>query len=332
MAVVQGIKEKVHLPIYDCLAVKAEEQLRDSEPSSTFKFFVDVQKKTKLETNLQAAGLLPHYNTFEARALRVVFSDLPPEFPADQDHSTQDEGVEVSGKDATAANAVKPLQLSAADATGVVSFTPAPTPGPFPIKANLDLDLQLLVELLHQAQDATDGNASLDLDDDAVTLVAGANGSYTLSDAQVTQAVDKGDPIAFTVSEIKDYIAKLADDLQPPDEQIAPLDQPAAVIGKVLYNTVTSLFVGEKLMISMPTWFFPAGAGAFSNGSRFTSNGEPNPTATFRFAEPIFIDKQQNFRVEIEVPDTEVLKELQRIYGPMFMWVVLDGYMTRDVQ
>ena len=54
--------------------------------------------------------------------------------------------------------------------------------------------------------------------------------------------------------------------------------------------------------------------------------------ATFRFAEPIFIDRQQNFRVEIEVPDTNVLQDLQRIYGPLFIWVVLDGFMTRGVQ
>jgi hypothetical protein len=27
-----------------------------------------------------------------------------------------------------------------------------------------------------------------------------------------------------------------------------------------------------------------------------------------------------------------VLKELQQIYGPLYIWVVLDGYMTRDVQ
>ena len=43
-----------------------------------------MQGKTKLETNLQSASLLPHYNTFEARAMRVVISDLPPEFPADE--------------------------------------------------------------------------------------------------------------------------------------------------------------------------------------------------------------------------------------------------------
>jgi hypothetical protein len=85
-------------------------------------------------------------------------------------------------------------------------------------------------------------------------------------------------------------------------------------------------------MIQMPTWFFPAGAGPYSESSGGTTHGEPSPTATFRFAEPIFIDKQQNFRVEIEVPDTDTLKEIQKIYGPMNLWVVLDGYMTRDVQ
>jgi hypothetical protein len=95
---------------------------------------------------------------------------------------------------------------------------------------------------------------------------------------------------------------------------------------------VTTLYVGEKIMIQMPTWFFPSGAGPYSEAAKFTTHGEPSPTATFRFAEPIFIDKQQNFRVEIEVPDTEVLKGIQQIYGPLFIWLVLDGYMVRDVQ
>ena len=40
------------------------------------RFFVDVQNKTKLETNLQASGVLPSNNTFEARAMRVVVSSL----------------------------------------------------------------------------------------------------------------------------------------------------------------------------------------------------------------------------------------------------------------
>ena len=47
---------------------------------------------------------------------------------------------------------------------------------------------------------------------------------------------------------------------------------------------------------------------------------------------PVFIDKQQNFRVEIDIPDSDVHKTIQQIYGPLFIWVVLDGYLTRDVQ
>jgi hypothetical protein len=85
-------------------------------------------------------------------------------------------------------------------------------------------------------------------------------------------------------------------------------------------------------MIEMPTWFFPAGAGPYSEAGRSVTHGEPSPVATFRFAEPIYIDRQQNFRVEIDVPDSDTLKDIQRIYGPFFIWVVLDGYMTRDVQ
>src|SRR5687767_16018785 len=87
MAVVQGIREKVHLPIYDSVFVESGKQLRDVDEldnSGTLKFFVNVQKKTKLETNLQSASLLPHYNTFEARAMRVVIGDTPAEFPETQ--------------------------------------------------------------------------------------------------------------------------------------------------------------------------------------------------------------------------------------------------------
>src|SRR4030095_7632655 len=93
MAVVQGVKEKVHLPIYDSLTVEPEKQLRDAETTSILRFFINVQGKTKLETNLQSASLLPHYNTFEARAMRVVISDLPPEFPDDLKAEDEDEPV-----------------------------------------------------------------------------------------------------------------------------------------------------------------------------------------------------------------------------------------------
>jgi hypothetical protein len=95
---------------------------------------------------------------------------------------------------------------------------------------------------------------------------------------------------------------------------------------------VTTFFVGEKIMIQVPTWFFPAGAGPYSEDGGIITHGYPNPQATFRFAEPVMIDAQQNFRVEIEIPEGEVLNSLQRLYGPLFIWVVLDGYMTRDVQ
>src|SRR5215471_11682525 len=97
MAVVRGVLEQVHFPLYDAVTVDPQQQLRDVEGSSTLKFFVNVQGKTKLETNLQSASLLPHYNTFEARALRVVISDLPPEFPDDQ--VGLEKGVPVTNED-----------------------------------------------------------------------------------------------------------------------------------------------------------------------------------------------------------------------------------------
>ena len=53
----------------------AKSRSATSRNPGTLKFFVNVQGKTKLETNLQSASLLPHYNTFEARAMRVVISD-----------------------------------------------------------------------------------------------------------------------------------------------------------------------------------------------------------------------------------------------------------------
>ncbi|MFN0172619.1 MAG: hypothetical protein ACKV22_40080 [Bryobacteraceae bacterium] len=249
MAVVQGVREKVHLPIYDSVAIEAGEQLRDVESSNTLKFFVDVQKKTKLETNLQSASLLPHYNTFEARALRVVISDLPPDFG--------EELVEVKGTNG--------MPLSE-----VIDKIRAGEPNP----------------------------------------------------AMIGEAT-------FTVADLKAALEDL--DIAPIDAQVDD-DNTTAVINRLIYNTVTTLYVGEKIMIQMPTWFFPAGAGACSEGGTGATHGVPSPSDTFRFAEPIFIEKQQNFRVEIEVPDSEVLRDLQRIYGPMYIWVVLDGYMTRSVQ
>src|SRR5215813_2992061 len=78
MAVVKGVKEKVHLPLYDSVSVRPKEQLGKILSSNVLRFFQDVTGKTKLLTNMQASSLLPHWNTYEARAMRVVISDLPP--------------------------------------------------------------------------------------------------------------------------------------------------------------------------------------------------------------------------------------------------------------
>jgi hypothetical protein len=332
MASVQGIREKVHLPIYDSVQVEPEKQLRETESSSTLKFFVNVQGKTKLETNLQAASLLPHYNTFEARAMRVVISDLPPQFPDDDKAPTiADEELPVTGTDPD--DNEQGLVLTAADATGTVELEP--TAG-VDITADFEITLARAMDLLRQARESDDGTAELPLDDDDVTLNAG---SWELTnsgpDGQIAQAADKGDPLSFTVAELEDYIRdtdQIPERQQPPLEQIRPNNGAGNLINRLIFNTVTTLYVGEKIMIEMPTWFFPGGAGAYSEGGKVITHGEPSPVATFRFAEPLFIDKQQNFRVEMEIPQRDDLTEIQKIYGPLFIWVVMDGYMTRDVQ
>jgi hypothetical protein len=317
MAVVQNIKEKVHLPIYDCVNIEPGKQLRSVESSSTLKFFTNVQGKTKLETNLQSASLLPHYNTFEARALRVVISDLPADFVPDNpdDEETVDNGEE---------------KLDVLDDKGN-TFDRAGNLNPAAnvlVTADIELSLTRAVELLRRADDSEDKSVDLDIYDDDVTLKDPAS---DLNDAEVDTLANAGATVTLTVDDLKGFIEDL-DKKAPPPQQLLPNNGAGTLIGNLVYNTVTSLYVGEKLMIEMPTWFFPAGAGPYSEAGKFTTHGEPSPVATFRFAEPIFIDKQQNFRVEIEVPDSTTLKDVQKIYGPFFIWVVLDGYMTRDVQ
>jgi len=221
MARVAGVKEKLHMPLYDALYVP------ETAPGNTLgavigtgniaRFFVDVQGKTKLETNLQASGVLPSQNSYEARALRVV------------------------------ASPVRERRLEEGGTFGV------------------------------------------------------------------------------------EFLEAL------------------------IYNSVTTLLVGEKVMIEMPTFWFPAGAGV----SLAAGNGWPDPTATFRFAEPVTIEPQQNFRVEMQFPlgvtnvkipsgpvttttsgtpetTTTTLAEakasLADVPGPLRIWVILDGYLTRDVQ
>lgn len=203
MARVKGVKEKLHMPVYDAFFVNKEttfvDEMKKRDPRM-IRFFVDVQNKTRLETNLQAAGVLPSLNTFEARAMRVVVSPPPPP-PADR-----------------------------------------------------------------------------------------ANGTTA-----------------------------------------------AELLADLIYNSVTTLLVGEKAMIEVPTFWFPAGAGVTPGDGSATNHGEADPMATFRFAEPVIIEPQQNFRVEMLFPqgvpgDAPTPTRLAGMKGPFRTWVVLDGYLTRDVQ
>jgi hypothetical protein len=316
MATVQGIKEKLQWPLYDSVLIEKGEQLRNNkENSSTLKFFVNVQGKTKLETNLQSASLLPHYNTFEARAMRVVISDLPPVFSAE---ATQEEtDLDVLDGDGDHVNG-----------TGAKETNPASW-----LVADIDsFPLDQIVDLLKDAQESSDGSTSIDLDDEDLKPNLHIAGTTTPPTASIEALMDLGVSIDVSDSDLQGFIDDFDEKDQPLSEQIDPSNGSGNLIGKIVYNTVATLYVGEKIMIQMPTWFFPSGAGPFSETASITTHGTPSPQDTFRFAEPIYIDKQQNFRVEIEVPDPDVLRQLQRIYGPMFIWVVLDGYMTRDVQ
>lgn len=208
MAKVQGLKEKLHWPLYDAFVVPKKSP--DVSPGPTFgdemakrdarilRFFVDVQNKTRLETNLQASGTLPSLNSYEIRAMRVVVSP-------------------------------------------------------------------------------------------------------------VLQVAPRGKPGEVHSKETDNVLADL------------------------IYNSVTSLLVGEKTMIEMPTYYFPAGAGVSPGNQNLPSHGQPDPMATFRFSEPVLVEPNQNFRVEIQFPQG-VPPTLSNATGPLRLWVVLDGYLTRDVQ
>lgn len=312
MAVVQGIREKVHSPLYDALSVEPAQQLREVESSSILKFFVNVQGKTKLQTNLQSASLLPHYNTFEARAMRVVISDLPPQFPERDKTKAKDVGFDVTDEEGNPVNGAGDPKTPATDPTDIT--------------ADIELGLDRWMELLKEARASEDKEAEVSPDEEGVELT-GLTGATTAEDV-----AGKGCVIFVTAKDIEDIVVDKLRNKAPPKEQLKPEDGTANIVSKFIYSTVTTFYVGEKAMVQAPTWMFPSGAGAFSQTGKFTTHGEPNPLATFRFAEPIYIDKQQNFRVEMEVPDSDTLKELQQLYGPLNIWIVLDGYMTRDVQ
>jgi len=302
MAVVKGVKEKVHLPVFDSVSVKPGKRLGDILTSNVMRFFQDVTGKTKLQTNMQAASLLPHWNTYEARALRVVISDLPPQFPND---------------------VVIEADVDIVDATPTNNPTYA-----FDVSVKVKGFTLSHFAMFKRRVEGPQGEpvrlTQAELEDLGLTNVVEADKiddthRYEINPANLRRAAE-----LFQESFRRDVL--------PTNEQIFPHDGFGTVIGKFIYNTVTTFFVGEKIMIQVPTYFFPAGAGPYSEDGRVTTHGYPSPQATFRFAEPVTIDAQQNFRVEIEVPESEVLSDLQRLYGPLVIWTVIDGYMTRDVQ
>jgi hypothetical protein len=296
MAVVKGVKEKVHLPLYDSVSIKPKEQLSKILSSNVLRFFLDVTGKTKLQTNMQASSLLPHWNTYEARALRVVLSDLPPQFPD---------------------SAIITLRV------GVVDKDDKPVPPTGGEQKTVELGKFTLTHFVNfkRQVDTPQGKPVRLSQDDVDNLDLTANPSLGNNEfAEISRET------------LRRAAEQFGRNVIPANEQLFGNDGFGGVIGKFIYNTVTTFFVGEKIMIQVPTWFFPAGAGPYSEDGKVTTHGYPNPQATFRFAEPVMIDAQQNFRVEIEVPESDVLSELQRLYGPLLIWVILDGYMTRDVQ
>ena len=217
MAKVQGMKEKLHWPLYDAFVVPEQNGGGTTPPTFAsemakrdariLRFFVDVQNKTRLDTNLQASGTLPSLNSYEVRAMRVVVSPLL-RYP---------------------------------------------------------------------------------------------------------------DP---RLKDLKEAHSRQADN----------------ILADLIYNSVTTLLVGEKTMIEMPTYYFPAGAGVSPGNQNLPSHGDPDPMATFRFSEPVMIEPNQNFRVEILFPQGVPASpggtplRLGDATGPFRLWVVLDGYLTRDVQ
>lgn len=255
MGKVQGVKEKLHYPIYDAFVVKDETDPTDPTRKKPFekfmtdprviRFFVDIQNKTKLETNLQASGVLPSLNTFEARAMRVVVSQLN-----------------------------SPLS---------------------------SIDNQKII--------------------DAGEKYYTDRGKAGTDQPQLQAARNK---LVADVRLEADHACKSA----------------SSILADLIYNSVTTLLVGEKIMIETPTFFFPSGAGITPGNGTISNHGEPDPMATFRFAEPVIIEPQQNFRVEISFPqgvpggqtNPPDPKHLAGITGPLRIWVVLDGYVTRDVQ
>jgi hypothetical protein len=302
MAVVKGVRELVHLPLYDAISVRPGRRLGEILTSNVLRFFQDVTGKTKLLTNMQASSLLPHWNTYEARALRVVISDLPAVLAEGNPIDLPDVGVVKNGVPVPEDGVQKTVTLEDFKLTHFAEFTRR-------VENSPEKEIQLSQDTLENL---------------GLTVVPAEGGDEP--------ALGENEFAEITPETLRRAAELFGRDVVPVNEQIFPNYGLGTVIGKLIFNTVTTFFVGEKIMIQVPTWFFPAGAGPYSENGNVTTHGYPSPQATFRFAEAVKIDAQQNFRVEIEVPESDVLGELQRLYGPLIIWVTIDGYMTRDVQ
>lgn len=355
MAIVKGVNEIVHLPLYDSLFVRPGKQLSDLVSSNVFKFFVNIQGKTKLETNMQSSALLPHWNTFEARALRVVISDLP-EMNCNGAYQHEFDCDEVAAARKTlnafryAVDDAKCVSKDYEECLGLLRiFCDRERMGRI---LELQRDLRAVRDELIAILSRTRIKPK---DPDAVTkFLKGLEKLETKGEeTYLKPKLDRAIECLNDFSKLTDIASRLKDhDLSGIDACVATVEKlvgpgkrrPNAArkhlsgvagahrLGQLLYNSVTTLFVGEKIMIQMPTWFFPAGAGPYTDNGQVVTNGFPTPQATFNFAEPVVIDTQQHFRVELEMPESDAFEEFQSTYGPFFIWVVLDGYMKRDVQ
>lgn len=284
MARVSGVKEKIHSPLYDAFFVPGA---RNGTSGRTFtevmtdprviRFFVDVQNKTKLETNLQAAGVLPSLNTFEARAMRVVAStfSLP----------------------RTALPMIRQTILDAANA----------------YCASTDKNDTVQNQLVNTIKAA----------------FATAVGAPSVNGHLRTAILNAADAYCTITDPTEDDQKRLVDSIFEAFD--AGYAAASGILSELIYNSVTTLLVGEKTMIEMPTFWFPAGAGVSPGNGTAVNHGEPDPMATFRFAEPVMIEPQQNFRVEMLFPQG-LPANLANVSGPLRIWVILDGYLTRDVQ
>lgn len=397
MAIVKGVNEIVHLPLYDSLFVRPGKQLGDLVSSNILKFFVNIQGKTKLETNMQSSALLPHWNTFEARALRVVISDLPETVArsnGNEDGHNGDLTADLKGIDQVLlenrSHGLKDEQVAAARKS-LDSFRLV-VEGAKGISKDYDDCLGLLRRVCHpdrMGQILKLHGALRSIRDELTTVLTrtrveiknqGALNSFLKEIGELDAKGDEG-YVALKLDRaiecLNEFFLKLNDiAVRIRDQNLSSIDACVSaaerlltaaqvrterledlkrrfhavtrelerchtqakhfrghhILGKLLYNSVTTLFVGEKTMIQMPTWFFPAGAGPYSENGQVVTNGFPTPQATFNFAEPVTIDTQQHFRVELEIPESDAFQDFQCVNGPFFIWVVLDGYMTRDVQ